>query len=177
MTTFLSDLFNEFGTFGPIILIFLSMYLLWNNDNLFFYYMVGVFSNAVLNLVLKGLIQHPRPSEDIKQFNLALSHGKRFLFKDGMPHDIFGMPSGHSQSALFSTVYIYMSLRKTNILYVYLFISFLTIVQRVAYNYHTVLQVIIGSIVGIVFSYFIYYLAKKQITGLLIKKKDDDGPI
>ena len=139
--------------------------------------MVGVFSNAVLNLVLKGLIQHPRPSEDIKQFNLALSHGKRFLFKDGMPHDIFGMPSGHSQSALFSTVYIYMSLRKTNILYVYLFISFLTIVQRVAYNYHTVLQVIVGAIVGGSFGYFVYYLAREKIKGHITEKKDDFGPI
>ena len=177
MTTFLSDLFNEFGTFGPIILIFLSMYLLWNNENLFFYYIVGVFSNAIFNLVLKGLIQHPRPSEDIKQFNLALSHGKRFLFKDGIPHDIFGMPSGHSQSSMFSTIYIYMCLRKTNLLYTYLFISFLTMTQRVVYNCHTVLQVIVGAIVGGVFGYFVYYLAKEKIKGHITEKKDDFGPI
>ena len=177
MTTFLSELFNEFGTFGPIILIFLSMYLLWNHDNLFFYYIVGIFSDSILNLVLKGALQQPRPSEDIKQFNLALSHGKRFLFKDGIPHDIFGMPSGHSQSSLFSTVYIFMSLRKTNTLYIYLFISLITMSQRVVYNYHTVLQVIAGALVGGGFGYFVYYLAKEKIKGHITEKKDDFGPI
>lgn len=173
----LLELFDEFGRFGPLILVFLSMYLLWDNDNLFFYYTVGIFSDSILNLILKGTLQQPRPSEDIKQFNLALSHGKRFLFKDGMPHDIFGMPSGHSQSSLFSTVYIYMSLKKSNILYVYLLISFITVIQRVYFNYHTVLQVIAGAIVGGGFGYFVYYLAKEKIKGHITEKKDDFGPI
>ena len=173
----LLELFDEFGKFGPLILIFLSMYLLWDSNNLFFYYIVGIFSDSILNLILKGTLQQPRPSEDIKQFNLALSHGKRFLFKDGIPHDIFGMPSGHSQSSLFSTVYIYMCLKKTNILYVYLLISFITVMQRVYFNYHTVLQVIAGAIVGGGFGYFVYYLAKEKIKGHITEKKDDFGPI
>ena len=173
----LLELFDEFGKFGPLILIFLSMYLLWDSNNLFFYYIVGIFSDSILNLILKGTLQQPRPSEDIKQFNLALSHGKRFLFKDGIPHDIFGMPSGHSQSSLFSTVYIYMCLKKTNILYVYLLISFITVMQRVYFNYHTVLQVIAGAIVGGGFGYFVYYLAKEKIKGHITVKMDDFGPI
>ena len=173
----LLELFDEFGKFGPLILIFLSMYLLWDSNNLFFYYIVGIFSDSILNLILKGTLQQPRPSEDIKQFNLALSHGKRFLFKDGIPHDIFGMPSGHSQSSLFSTVYIYMCFKKTNILYVYLLISFITVMQRVYFNYHTVLQVIAGAIVGGGFGYFVYYLAKEKIKGHITEKKDDFGPI
>jgi len=177
MGTILSNLFNDFGTFGPLVLFFLSMYLLWNNSNLFFYYTVGVFSNAILNLVLKGMIQQPRPSEDLKEFNLALSHGKRFLFKDGMPHDIFGMPSGHSQSSLFSTVFIYLSLKKTNILYTYLLISLITMCQRVAFNYHTVLQVIVGAMVGGSFGYFVFYLAREKIKGHITEKLDDYGPI
>ena len=72
----LSELFNEFGSFGPIILIFLSMYLLWNKNNLFFYYTVGVFIDNILNLVLKGLFLRPRPTIDKKEFELALKHGK-----------------------------------------------------------------------------------------------------
>ena len=87
------------------------------------------------------------------------------------------MPSGHSESAFYSTSYIHFALKNENITFIYTVFSLITLSQRVYFKYHTVLQVIIGSIVGIVFSYFIYYLAKKQITGLLIKKKDDDGPI
>ena len=173
----LTELFNEIGIFGPVILYFLSIYLLWNSHNLFFYYNVGIFVNAILNLVLKGIIQQPRPSEDPKTFNLALTHGKRFLFKDGMPHDIFGMPSGHSQSSLFSTIFIYLSFRKTNLLYVYSFISLLTMCQRVIYKYHTILQVIVGSLVGGGFGYFVYFLAREKIRGHITEKIDDYGPI
>ena len=73
----LSELFNEFGIFGPLILYFLSIYLLWNNDNLFFYYNIGIFMNALLNLIFKGIIQQPRPSEDPKTFHLALTKQDR----------------------------------------------------------------------------------------------------
>jgi membrane-associated phospholipid phosphatase len=173
----LSNLFNEIGTFGPIILIFLSMYLLWDKHNLFFYYTIGVFINAMLNLVIKGILQQPRPSEDPKMFNLALTHGKRLIFKNGIPHDIFGMPSGHSQSSIFSSIFIYFSLRNINILFFYLFISLITMAQRIVYNYHTVLQVIVGSIVGAGFGYFAYYLAKEKMKGHINEKNDDFGPI
>ena len=127
----LTELFNKFGGYGPLILYFLSTYLLWDKDNLFFYYNVGIFVNLVLNLILKGLIQEPRPSEDPKTFRLALSHGKRFLFKDGIPHDIFGMPSGHAQSVIFSTVFIYLALKNTKILLFYLTISVFTMFHRI----------------------------------------------
>ncbi len=171
------ELFNDVGAMGPLILIFLSMYLLWDKSNLFFYYIIGVFIDAILNLVLKGMIQQPRPSEDPKTFNLALTHGKRFIFKNGLPYDIFGMPSGHTQSVLFSTVFIYLSLRKTNWLYVYLLISAMTMIHRVLFKHHTVFQVIIGAFVGICFGYFVYFLAKEKLKGRITAKKDDFGPI
>ena len=173
----LIQLFNDIGSFGPLILIFLSMHLLWNNSNLFFYYTIGVFLNAILNLILKGLLQQPRPSEDLKTFNLALNNGKRFIFKNGIPHDIFGMPSGHTQSMIFSTIFIYFSLRKKNWLYVYLFISVLTMAQRVVYNHHTIFQVIVGALVGAGFGYLVYFLAREKIKGRITEKVDDFGPM
>lgn len=171
------DLLNEFGTYGPIILIFLSLYLLWNNHNLFFYYIVGLFLNTIFNLVLKGIFQQPRPSEDIKMFHLALRNGKDMLFKNGIPNDIFGMPSGHCQSAMFSTIFVYLSLRKKNILYTYLLISFIIMMQRILYNYHTVAQVIVGDITGALVGLFFYYLATEKLKGHIREKKDDFGPI
>jgi len=177
MSIFLTELFNQFGTYGPIFLIIISMNLLWNKDNLFFYYIIGVFSDAIINLIAKGYIQQPRPSEDITQFNLALMHGKRFLFKDGLPYDIFGMPSGHVQSCFFSTTFIYLSLKKNNTLYLYLITSLLISMQRVIYNYHTLLQVIVGSIIGTIIGYCFYILARGKITGRITEKPDDYGPI
>jgi membrane-associated phospholipid phosphatase len=171
------EVFNNLGRYGPIILFLISMYLLWKKGNLFFYYSVGFFANAILNLILKGCFQHPRPCEDINTFNLALGTGKRFIFKDGVPHDIFGMPSGHSESVLYSTLFIYLALRKKNILYLYLFLSFVTMCQRIAYNYHTHTQVIVGAIVGALFGYFVYFLSGEKIKGHITEKLDDFGPI
>ena len=173
----LLEIFNIVGGYGPIILIFLSWYLLWNNSKLFFYYTIGIFFNSIFNLFLKGIFQQPRPSEDLKKFNLALSHGKRFVFKDGIPHDMFGMPSGHTQSAIFSTIFIYLSLKKMNILYIYLFISLVTMSQRISFKYHTILQVMAGGFVGIGTGFIMYYLATKKIMGKITEKLDDYAPI
>ena len=165
------------GQYGPLILILYSIFLLWNHHNLFFYYTIGIFVDSLLNIILKGIIQLPRPSEDPKLFNLALKNGKRFIFKNGMPHDIFGMPSGHAQSSFFSTAFIYLSLKQTNLLAIYLLISLITLWQRVIDNYHTVLQVIVGSIVGTIFGYFVYYLSQKKIKNRIREKKDDNAPV
>ena len=172
----LSTIFDRFGQYGPIILIIYSCYLLWDKSNLFFYYVVGIFINAILNLIIKGIIQEPRPSEDLKTFELLLKNGRRFLFKDGIPHDIFGMPSGHTQSSLFSTIFIFLSLKNLNILRVYLLISFIIMTQRVAFNHHTINQVIVGAIVGGLFGYSMFYMAQNKLMGVIREKIDDYGP-
>ena len=42
----------ELGSYGPILLIILSWYSLWEHKNLFFYFNVGLFANSILNLIL-----------------------------------------------------------------------------------------------------------------------------
>lgn len=167
------QIFNEIGNAGDIIIIFLSFYLLWHKNTLFFYYTIGIFINTMLNLIMKCVFKQPRPSEDPNLFNLALTRGKHILYKDRMPYDIFGMPSGHSQTALFSTIFIYLSLKKQNVLYVYIFLSLIVTAQRIAYNHHTIIQVIAGAIFGSCFGYFIYSLAQLKIKGLNTEKLDN----
>ena len=50
-------------------------------------------------------------------------------------------------------------------------------VQRVGFNYHTILQVIIGALVGSLFGFYIFYLAREKIQGRITEKLDDFGPI
>ena len=173
----LKTIFDKMGAYSPFYIGVLSVYLLWDKQNLLFYYVIGFFVNLLLNLVLKGIIQQPRPFEDINIFNLAIGNGKRFIFKDGIPYDIFGMPSGHTQTMIFSTVFVYFALRNKKILYIYLLISLITMCQRVAFNHHTISQVIMGAIAGAFFGYFAYYLCKEKIRGHITEKKDDYGPI
>lgn len=172
-----TELFNNLGKFGPIILNITSIYLLRDKHTLLFYYIIGGFSDAILNLILKGVIQQPRPSENMEAFRLALTHGRRFLFKDGLPHDIFGMPSGHAESVCFSTAFIYCVLKNKYIIYSYATLSLIVISQRVASNNHTPFQVLVGAIVGVAFGLFVYYLATLNIKGHITEKVDDFGPM
>jgi membrane-associated phospholipid phosphatase len=170
------NILYEFGAYGPI-LILLSWYLLWDNKNLFFYYTVGIFANAVLNIIFKGIIQEPRPMFDDKKVRLLKTHGKEYFYQSGIPFDIFGMPSGHAQASLFSTIFIYLSLKQTNLLYIYIPLTLLTCYQRVKFDYHSISQIIVGGIVGTAFGYLVYKLAREKIKNIIREKPDDDGPI
>ena len=171
------SLLYEFGGYIPILLIFLSWYLLWDHNNLFFYFNIGLVCNSILNFVLKGFIQEPRPLFDSKKISLIKTHAKDFFFQNGIPYDIFGMPSGHAQMAFFTTIYIYLSLKHTNLLYLYLLISLIICYQRVILNLHSIEQVVVGSIVGSAFGYLVYQLAREKIKGRIRERYDDFGPI
>jgi len=169
--------FNATGQYGPFILFISSLILLWSKyTTYFYYYCIGAAMDSILNVVLKSILKQPRPSIDETKFNLALKHGQRFIYNKGMPYDIFGMPSGHVESCLFSTTYTFLVLNDYKILFGYLLLSTITMIQRVYYNHHTVSQVIIGAIIGILFGYFIYYCSKSQIKGILQEKPDDNAP-
>lgn len=167
----------EFGEYGPIILIILSWYLLWDNKNLFFYYTVGIFANAVLNLIFKGIIQEPRPIFDNNKVKILKTHGKNSFYQNGIPFDIFGMPSGHSQAAFFSTIFIYLAFKQTNLLYIYIPLTLLTCYQRVKFQYHSISQIVVGAIVGLAFGRFVYQLAREKIKNKIREKPDDNGPV
>ena len=158
------QLFYNIGSFGPIILYILTCYFLWEKKTLYFYYNIGFLINSILNIVLKGIFQQPRPSVDTKQFNLAITNGKRFIFKDGVPFDLFGMPSGHAESVLFSTVFMYFSMKNIRVLYIYVLISLITICQRVVYNFHTTFQVLVGGIIGSLIGYYFYWISQNKIS-------------
>ena len=168
---------NKLGENGPIILFLMTILLLRNKMNLLFYYLLFYLLSLILNTTLKGFIQQPRPSIDNKTFNLMMKNKERYIKKYGTPYDIFGMPSGHSQSVLFSTFFIYLSLHNIKITFLFALISFNTLIQRVNANHHTFLQVIAGSFVGILLGYIAYEMSKKNIIGKLTNKKDDYGPI
>ncbi len=173
----LSFIFTKLGNLGPIILYVIANYLLWDKPTSFYYYQVGFITCAILNLVLKGIFKQPRPSEDPKEFNLAIKNGHRFIFKNGIPHDIFGMPSGHSSASLFTTVFIFLSLKDSKILLGFLAVSLMIMSQRVIDKYHTFFQVTVGASVGILYAYLFYYFSEEKLKGKIEEKPDDNGPL
>jgi membrane-associated phospholipid phosphatase len=170
------DIFNKFGTYGGVIVFFLSVYLLRNHSTLLFFYTIGIFINTLLVVFLKGVIQEPRPFINTRDFELAMKNNKKYMFKDGLPYGLFGMPSGHSSTVMFSTVFVYLALRQKKWLYVYLLISAIVINQRVAYRHHTVAQVVVGGAMGALLAYIFYSLSENRLKGFIREKKDDNGP-
>ena len=177
MKEWLYFIYNKIGKLGPLISIISAIVLLKEKYHYLSYFIFGSLLNVLLNLFLKGLIQQPRPLEDTKLFNLALKNGKRFIFKNGMPHDIFGMPSGHAQSVFYTMTFVYFVFKNVKLLIPFIFISIITLCQRVTSNMHSIPQVICGSIVGALFGYFIYTTAKKKTEGVLKEKEDDNAPL
>lgn len=171
------DILYELAGYGPIFLIIISWYYLWDHTNLFFYFNVGLFTNAILNVILKAIIQEPRPMFDSKKIKLLTTHARGFFFQNGIPFDIYGMPSGHAQSAFYMTVFMYLALKHTNLLYLYIIISLLICYQRVKFDYHSISQVVVGSIIGSSFAYIVNYLAREKIKGKIRERQDDYGPI
>ena len=161
------------GKYAPAILFLISGYLLWDKNTALFYYTFGFFINMLMNLVLKGTLQEPRPDINETHFKLLLTHGKRFIIKNGLPYDIFGMPSGHTQSCFFSTLYIYLTIQNYRILLIYLLLCLCTMYQRIAYNHHTLLQVIMGGVVGIFLGYITFHLYSQSLKGKLDERSDD----
>jgi len=168
---------KKIGQNGPLLLLIFTIFLLRNKYNFLFYYILFLIISLLVNIVLKGIIQQPRPSIDTKTFQKMMKNKERFIYKHGIPYDIFGMPSGHSQSVLMSTIFIYLSLRDIKVFILYLFVTLITLTQRVIDNHHTVLQVICGSIIGILLAVVAYKMAQKNIEGKKTEKEDDYGPI
>jgi len=159
------------GYLGPFILLIATVLLLKSKSVLLTYYIIGYVLNIGLNIILKSLIQQPRPSEDLHVFNASIAQGKRIGF------DVYGMPSGHAQNSFYSAGFIFFALGNPIITAIYLAIAINTAYQRVKYKNHTILQVMFGGVIGTIIGVAFYFFSSKKITGLLKYKKDDNAPL
>ena len=163
--------FEQFCIFAPIILFFSSIFLLYGKNILLGYYIFGYFFTIISNLILKAIIKQPRPDQEPLLFNILVNYDKHI----GL--DKYGMPSGHSQSVMFSLFFIYFSFKSHKklwqIMLFYIIITFTTIFQRVQSNEHSIIQVIIGSIIGAFIGYLIFIIASSRLNGGLKYKADD----
>ena len=158
---------NYIGLYAPSILFFLSLFLLRNMTKYLSFFVVGFIFNNILNIVLKLLIKEPRPTTDQKAIEIGVVNGARIGF------DKFGMPSGHAQNCGYCLVFIIMTLNNHFITTLYLLLSIISLFQRYLNNNHTILQLIIGLIVGTFFGCLTYNIANKYIMGNIKMKKDD----
>ena len=159
------------GLYAPIILFVLSVLLLRNMKRYLQFFVSGFILNNILNIILKLLIKEPRPSNDQKTIEIAVTNGVRVGF------DKFGMPSGHAQNCGYALAFIIMTIHNPLVITIYLIITLISLLQRYLYNNHTGLQLVIGLLIGSGFSYLTYSIGNKYIMGNIKLKPDDYGPI
>jgi membrane-associated phospholipid phosphatase len=147
------EIIDKLGFLGPLILLCIGIYNLWNQQKYLLSYLVFFIGNTILNKILKIIIKQKRPSDGIKIMNEEYSG-----------EEIYGMPSGHAQSSFFSIAFLYFVKGSPTWLIIELFIATLTIYQRWKYRQHTLEQLFTGSLVGVGFAYFSFYLTKQWLS-------------
>jgi membrane-associated phospholipid phosphatase len=150
--------------YGNKVLFLLSIVFLYDKKTYLVFYVIGAVLNYILNSLLKLVFKQPRPTENMKLFQLEMNRRESIDWRE---YQRFGMPSGHSQETVFSLIYVMMVLQNTKITVLFLIITLFTMFQRVYTKRHSILQVFIGAIIGIAMGYLFYFLASKNIKNKL----------
>jgi membrane-associated phospholipid phosphatase len=153
-----ANILETIGDCGPYIMILYSIGLLFSKSNMLFYFIVGICLSFIVNNILKGIIKQPRPEFNTKEVSIALqTSAVRYI----LGYDIYGMPSGHAQTSFFITTFIYLVTRQIFITFFMILLSVMVMFQRVIYNEHTISQVLVGAIIGILFGFFVYHTGNR----------------
>lgn len=185
----LAKIIDELGYQGPPILVFITATQIWKQLPYLITYLVGFFLNKHLNEFLKSIFREPRPEPiDLKKAQ------ERDLFrfiKDPTKHKdgiyiskahIYGMPSGHAETASYALAFYYFMKEKqikslsfspmnlsTIIFLIMLLIFITTLYQRWYSKEHSIGQLAMGSLIGASFAGILFYITKKYLRGLTNK--------
>jgi membrane-associated phospholipid phosphatase len=149
---------NALGANGPIVLLFLNIFVLSSSYSHEYsvIYVFFVLVDIFVNEVLKGIIKQPRPlgykTNNEVYYNLDYNGVHKY-----------GMPSGHAQSTAFSLTYIGLVTKSPFIIISELCIGGVVLYQRWATQKHTILQLIAGSITGCIMGMITFYIVDKKI--------------
>ena len=123
---------NKIFSFNPFLLIILSNIILFDlyKIQLIMFYNVGYYLCITINKKLKNIIKDRRPYWNYEK-------------------SLYNMPSGHCMAVFYSIAYIQYNP-------FHILVGITTIFNCIYYRYHTIDQIIVGSILGLVYGH--YYL-------------------
>ena len=152
------------GFYGPWIQGLITITQLITQKYYLIGYIVFAYINVFTNKWVKIHYKEPRPSEK-EEAGLPIKVSDPNIF--GMPNaDIYGFPSGHAQQILYSVFYLFFVKRSKLLLLIGLFLSGLTVYQRWKYKRHSIKQLSLGSIIGVVIGYIGYYITSRVIKNI-----------
>jgi dolichyldiphosphatase len=174
--TYIFKILIYFSIYLPYIILFFSLFMSYFYNNPIIILFISTYIiNICINFFIKYIIFLFFPFNPIF---LRPINNNYHLFNTHL--DNIGMPSGHSQIISFTSTFwiliilynIYHNYINDNIhLWILLIIILILLVIFINYSryylkYHTILQIIIGNILGICFASLIFYLYKGGLPGL-----------
>ena len=156
------------GEYGPTLLWLISIFVLYKLPSYLGMFLIGSVASILINYLLKGLIKQPRPNQDA--FLQTIERQYRGIVGFGR----YGMPSGHTQLAVFITTYVCLATKNVYITLIYIIICIIVMYQRVKYDFHTITQVVAGAVTGVVVAVFFINNVKRANKTALRRKPDDN---
>ena len=165
-------------------MIFILCILLYLKNRIFllFFFFIGLILSSFINICLKAIIQEKRPRDNLQTWPYIVKKWYEELpYSFFSSAQLFGMPSGHSLIAVYSLFFYWITIyRWYGIglygrigLLLFCFLCFITLWQRIAYGWHSIIQVIIGGLIGLLISWITILFAKEYIKGNQQNRKDD----
>ena len=163
----LDYLFRAFTLLGDGIFIISLAVLLFIFRKRFLSLMViaGYVLSGIPVQIIKSFMDAPRPAIFLKGINY--SH-----FVEGVTlHNYNSFPSGHTASAFALAVILSISTKNKWMRVLYLILAALVGYSRIYLSQHFMLDVLVGSLIGVISGILIYVLLEKWILKITAKKE------
>lgn len=154
----MEKIIDRIGFYGPTINFIIGFISLLKQVKYLSGYLVFTGINSIMNIVLKTTFQETRPPGGIPLYD-----GEEEKYKN---ENKYGMPSGHTQSVFFALTYLYLVKHSIYSFLLELCVAMITCYQRWKYRRHTISQIIVGSLIGILFGGLSFSLTKKYIESI-----------
>jgi membrane-associated phospholipid phosphatase len=153
---YIKDILDYIGFTGPLLISLITAISLFEKPNYLFSFIFGSLLNNKLNEILKLWIKERRPINSVDYLDNANIIGAHK----------YGMPSGHAQIISFAIIFLFLTKGPPTWLLLSIFIYFLTVYQRWSFRRHTLEQLFIGTAVGSIFGYIIFWITKRYLERL-----------
>jgi membrane-associated phospholipid phosphatase len=152
----MENLVDGIGFYGPKLLVMIDVFFLSDQLLYLFAYLIFRVVNSIVNKYLKLFFREHRPKNQI--------HYTIFdkpSFRGETSH--YGMPSGHAQHSFYSISFLYLATNSKFALFLSIFIAACSGYQRWKYNKHSLTQLLVGTMIGIIMGYVAYYTVEKYM--------------